>query len=125
MTIDASTSGKHTVVINDREITFDQRVVEILTLGNRVLVMLNGVDFPPDDPNKGRNIFAYDENGELLWRIEDSGFTAGGPGGKTVKQGYTGMGPDEDGRFRVFQPIGCFYDVDLETGKISNPELTR
>ncbi len=123
--IDVSTSGKHTVVVNGRKLIFEQRVSEVLTVDDRVLVRLNSFDFPADDSDAGRNVFAYDENGELLWRIEDSGFAAGGPGGKPVKQGYTGMGPDEDGRFRVFQPIGCLYDVDLETGKISNPELTR
>ena len=65
MTTNVSTSGKHVIVINNRKLSFEQRVAEFRVVDDRVLVRLNSFDFPPDDQDGGRNIFAYDENANL------------------------------------------------------------
>ena len=112
--------------INDRKVVFEYRIDEFVTLNDRVIIMFEFPDEMEDDPESGRNIFAYDETGKELWRIEDSGFTAPGVDEETeVPQPYTGMGQREDGRITVFQPIGCEFDLDPETGKISNEVFTK
>ena len=116
-----------TLQIDRATVRLEKRIQEFMTVKDRVLVMLNISDFPDDDPEAGRNIFAFDRTGRQLWRIEDAGYTAlSSRDHKTeVPQGYTGMSLRPDGRVRVFQPIGCYFFVDLETGAISDMEIVR
>ncbi len=114
MTVEIKTLDKHTVVIGGRKFKFDQRVQETLAVGDRVLVLLNGFDFAEDDPEGGRNVFAYDAGGKLLWRIEDAGFTALGKDGQEVPQGYTAIWMEER-ELKADQPIGCECTIDIET----------
>jgi hypothetical protein len=113
--------GERTLDINDRHVEFDFRIDEFLVLDDRVIILFKTSDFLENDPESGRNVFAFDETGKQLWRIQDSGFTAPRLADDTeVPQPYTGMGPEDDGRIVVFQPIGCEFDLDPDTGKISN-----
>ena len=118
--------GERALEIDGRLIEFSWRINTFVALEDKVIILFRTADFPEDDPESGRNIFAYDETGKELWRIQDSGFTAPRLEDDTeVPQPYTGMGPEDDGRITVFQPIGCEFDLDPETGKISNMSFVK
>ena len=119
-------AAEQVLEINRRKVVFDQPIVDFLVHNDRVIVMFELADEMEDDPDFGRNIFAYDETGKELWRIEDSGIV--GPGredDKEVPWSYTGMGQEADGRIIVSEPFGFEFDLDPETGKISNPVFTK
>ena len=124
MTIDLTQQDAHSVTIDGRVFRFEQRIQETLVFGDKAFVLLNGFDFPEDDPNGGRNVFAYGAGGELLWRIEDAEFTARGRDGELVPQGYTDIWI-EDGELKADQPIGCECTIDPETGKILKEQYHR
>ncbi len=117
-------SGK-SLTINGRTLTFDQRVDEVVVLSDRVIVELLVDDFDEDDPLKGRNIIALDENGKMLWRIQDRGITRTTKDGREIPESYTGLGLEDDGVVRVSTPFGFDYDLDSETGGISNPVFDK
>ncbi len=75
------THSDSVLTINGREFAFEQRIQQVLVLADRVIVRFRGKSFADDDPLKGRNIIALDENGEMLWRIQDRGVT------RTTKDG--------------------------------------
>lgn len=120
-------NSTQSISINGREIEFDVPVIDTIVLEDRVLVLLDSYYYSDNDPDAGRNVFAYDANGEFLWRIQDSGFTSVSNRDHVteVPQGYTGIALENDGRITVNQPIGCEFDVDPETGEISNMVLGR
>ena len=113
--------------INDRQVEFEQPIDEFLVLEDRVIILFEPSEEQEDDPDFGRNVFAFDETGEQLWRIQDSGFTIGShrDDDSEVRAPYTGMGLKENGRIIVSQQIGCSFDVDSQTGKISNMVLGK
>lgn len=102
------------------------RIDQFVTLDDRVIIMFEFPDEMEDDPESGRNIFAYDETGKELWRIEDSGIVGPGSEDETeVPWPYTGIGQEEDGRIIVGHPAGYDFDLDPETGKVSNAVFTK
>ena len=125
MKLEASKTGTHTVRIGERKLTFDQKVAKVSVAPDKVLVLLNPIDFAEDDPDAGRNILALDSKGDLIWKIEDAGFKIQLDGGREMPDGYVGMKLWSDGRFSAFQGIGCRCFIDLKTGKITGEEPTR
>ncbi len=121
----ATVSGK-TLTINGRELTFEQEIYQSVELPDRVIVLLHPGDFAKDDPLKGCNIIALDEDGEMLWRIQDRGVTLTTKDGKEISESYTGLGLAKDEKtVRVSTPFGFLYELDPETGQISNPKFTK
>ena len=99
-------------------------VSEILKLPDRVLVMVNNYGAPETDPDFGRNIFAYDLEGNALWRVEDARVMVGGRTVDKVSQGYTGLRQGKDGTIYAWA-MDWRHVLDPETGKISNPKYFR
>ena len=119
--------GERALEINGRHVDYAQRINQFLALEDRVIVRFAPSEELEDDPEFGRNIFAFDETGNQLWRIQDSGFTIGShrDDDSEVRAPYTGMGQKDDGRITVSQQIGCEFDLDPKTGKMSNMVLGR
>ena len=69
MNLQVSKFAPNVLLLAGNKISFDQEIVETVTLKDRVIVLLEPGDFPEDDPEGGRNVFAYDATGNLLWRI--------------------------------------------------------
>ncbi len=80
----------------------------------------------PNTDEFNRNIFAVNDKGEVVWQIEKSPHERPGPygSGETIPNPFTGMIVDETGQLKVGD-ASFSYDVDIETGKLSNPEFTR
>lgn len=125
MTVELERPDEHTVIIKGKRIEFEQAVVEVLEGFGKVLVRLRGRDFQPHDPNRGRNILAFDENGKELWRIEDAGFKVRGGKEKGALEPYSGMFFDDGGQLVALQPIGCECVIDKQTGNIIDERITK
>ena len=119
-----SKSGK-TLNINGNTISFEQRVNEFVELADRVIVELYVDDFEVGDPLVGRNILAFDENGEMLWRIPATGVTRRSVLGGETPEAFFGLWLGDDGKVKTGTPNGFDWDIDPDTGKISNPIFTR
>jgi hypothetical protein len=119
--------GGGALEINGRRVEFEQPIEEYLELEDRVIILFEPMEEKEFDPDFGRNVFAFDETGKQLWRIQDSGFTIGShrDDDTEVRAPYTGIGLEQDGRITVGQPIGCEFDVNPETGEISNMVLGK
>jgi uncharacterized Fe-S cluster-containing radical SAM superfamily enzyme len=89
-------------------VVLDAREVE-----GRVFVLYDYMDFPRGEPS--RNLFAYDQKGNELWRAEDIGFGA--------IDGYTNIiseSPLTVGNFACFE---C--TIDMNTGKVLDKSFTK
>lgn len=124
MKIVADQTGPKTVAINGNTVEFDYPIQEILASNDIVLILLNTFSAPFEDKEAGRNLLAFNSGAELLWLVEDAGFTALDENDREVTQGYTGIhlkGRD----LTAFQPIGCLCTIDLDSGKILASEQTK
>ncbi len=104
-----------TLLIGGKKVNFGQSVKEVLDLGDRLVVRLYVDDFEVGDMMVGRNIVAFDEDGNELWRVEDHGLRR--PGAPDVPDAFFDIHVDEEGRLWGGTP-GIYLGIDLETGKI-------
>ena len=104
-----------TLLIGGKEVKFGQSVKEILDLGDRLVVRLYVDDFEVGDMMVGRNILAYDEDGNELWRVEDHGLRRESE--RRAPDAFFDIHVDDDGRLWGGTP-GIYLGIDLETGKI-------
>lgn len=107
------------VVINGTRIEFDQRISELIEVEDKIIIQLYVDDFEFGDPLVGRNVVAYDADGQFLWRIKATGITRG-EGADEAPEAWFGLYFDEKGVLRTGTPSGCEYRIDLETGDVSD-----
>ena len=112
------------VRIGQTTVSFSMDVSEILKLPDRVLVMVNNYSAPETDPDFGRNIFAYDLEGNALWRVEDARVMVGGRTVDKVSQGYTDLHRGDDGKIYAWV-LDHRHVLDPETGKILEAAYMR
>ena len=111
--------------INGRSIRFDQRIAKWVEVDGKAVLLLNSDDFEKGDELVGRNIVAYDEQGEFVWRIEYHGYKVTNRDGVDVPQAFFGLWIDkESGILKAGIPVAVF-DVDPETGMFLKVELDR
>ena len=109
--IDVTTPDERTIVINGTRIDLGKRAYRMITLPDRLIVLLHTSDHDYGEPMVGRNVLCYGADGELLWRVADHGCVIHARHDDPVTQ------PDEEGERRVPQSVmGMFVDED--TGKI-------
>ena len=124
------------ICVNDRQHSFDQRIDEIIELGDKVIILLNTDYFDYGDPMVGRNVLCYGADGELLWRVADHGCVIHArhddpvtqpdeEGERYVPQSILGMDIEEGtGKIKIGLP-DWHYTVDPETGELSDMEYNR
>ena len=113
------------VRINGEAHSFGMEILEILELRDRIIVLFENYEWPDEDPNLGRNIFAYDANGNELWRVQDAEVMIGGrTTEQDVSSGYTDLQLKDDGKIYAWA-MDWRHELDPETVKISNPEYFR
>ena len=116
--------GDREVRVDGKVIKFERQIDQILAMSDQIIVAFGVFEFPEDDPDAGRNVFAYDRSGKQLWRIEDAKVMRGGRTVDKVSQGCTGLQLKEDGTIHAWV-VDWRYDLDPETGEISNPKYFR
>ena len=98
-----------------KRIELDKRVESSIDLGDKVIVLFYVNDYEMGDMMVGRNILAYDEDGNELWRVEDHGLRRRSE--RKAPDAFFDIHVDEDGRLWGGTP-GIYLEIDLETGKI-------
>ena len=111
------------ISVNGQTLEFDQRIKEIIELPDRLIIRLVLDDFPRDRSFDGRNIVCIGEDGKTLWRIENSGVEIEISSGPTILLGYYDLWRPEDGDTIKVGGLDWEYDLDPETGGISNAQL--
>lgn len=123
--MNVSFTGK-TLILGDRRIPMTYPIDKILTLADRVIVLLDCDDMPYDDPLRGRNVFAFDKNGQMIWRIASSTALSVDDDDRYWPSPYSGIGFSENGRtIHVYELAGVRHDLDPDTGEISNALLVK
>ncbi|MDP6805844.1 MAG: hypothetical protein QF902_11045 [Rhodospirillales bacterium] len=118
-------SGK-TLTIDGRKLAFDQRVEAMVVLDHRVIIELDADDFELGDPLVGRNILAFDSNGEMLWRIPATGMMVrDDDSSPEAPEAFFGLGLHSDGKTITIGTPDMIYEVDPETGKIFNGIINK
>ena len=117
-------SGK-TLTINGKKLVFDQRVDEAVTLEDRVIIHLRVDDFEVGDPLVGRNVIALDASGNLLWRIPATGYTVRNRLGLEVPEAFFGLELEEDHKTITIGTPDTVYEIDPESGELSNATINR
>jgi len=113
------------ITVSGRKVTFPQTIDEVIVVEDRVIVLLLADDYKEDDPQRQNNIIALDDAGNLLWRIERPGYNILNQQGEEIQGGYWGIRKLDNGRIVAFIPIGYELNVDLDTGKVSNPMFVK
>lgn len=88
-------------------------VLEARLIDGKVVVIYDYMAFPQGVP--ARNVFAYDQDGELVWRAEDIG-----SGGTDAYVNFLGEIPLRVGNFAGFE-----VELDASTGKVLNKVFTK
>lgn len=114
------------LIVDGRRVSMPYPIDKILALSDRVIVLLDFESVPEEDPLHSRNVLAFDQSGELLWRIARSTVKDWDDGDPDWRSPYSGIGFAEDGRtIHVYEWAGVRHDLDPETGQISNGLLTK
>ncbi len=108
----------YTLEINGNEVSFPSKISNILENKEKIIVLISGYkDHIKERFDCTRNIFCYDKDGAFIWQIEPP--TLGRKG-----SGYLSIMYNKE-LDKVFAFSWVRYDLDIETGKISNPEDLR
>ena len=99
--------GGRTITIQGHTISMPCKVACVITLPDRVLVLLNTYELADSDPLVSRNIFALDQEGKELWRIEPSEELFTGKDGKDYPAPWMDLRWAPDGRSLW---VHTFYD---------------
>ena len=98
---------------------FNVEIDEAIIHMHKIFVTLKLVRYYRDN----RNVFCLNENGDILWQIQDPDtYRAGLPKSDSP---FAGIIITEDGKLRAVGVDSWRYDVDMETGKLSNVEYYR
>ena len=114
MNFDSSVRKRY-LTISGITVPLQMHAASILTLGRR---RVTGVLLMPRDEDQeawedgNRNVWAFDQNGQQLWKIEAL------PGVTSERGAYTDISIDENGNLLAYNSIGVFANVDLVTGKV-------
>ena len=100
-------------------IELDKRVESSIDLGDKVIVLFYVNDYEMGDMMVGRNIVAYDKQGQQIWRVEDHGLRRRSE--RRAPDAFFDIRLDEEGRLWGGTP-GVELMIDLETGKVLDAE---
>ena len=107
--------GAKEAKFGENMVRFEQPVVEHVEDKGRVIVLFNSDFYEVGDMMVGRNIVAYDEDGNELWRVEDHGLRRRSE--RQAPDAFFDIHVDDDGRLWGGTP-GIYLEIDLGTGKI-------
>ena len=111
--------GAREAMFGGNLVRFEQPAVEYVEDEGRIVVLFNSDFYEVGDMMVGRNVVAYGEDGNELWRVEDHGLRR--PGAPDVPDAFFDIRLDEEGRLWGGTP-GVELMIDPETGKILNAE---
>ena len=111
--------GAREAMFGGNLVRFEQPAVEHIETDGRIVVLFNSDFYEVGDMMVGRNIVAYGEDGDELWRVEDHGLRR--PGAPDVPDAFFDIHVGDDGRLWGGTPRAELM-IDLETGNILDAE---
>ncbi len=114
------------LTIGRETIELEQPIEDMVELPGRVIVLFDDEEYAAGEPGRDRNVIAVDRNGAMLWRIAPSMSSTPSEPGRTAP--FVGVDIENRGGEEVvivYDIMGSCYDLDSETGKLSNPVLTK
>ena len=118
-------AGTNGLTISGKRVDFPQRIKKFVTLENLVIVLLKVSDFEEGDPMVGRNIVALNEDGEIVWRIEDHGFRITDWRDVEAPEAFFGLWLEDDGKTLKAGIPHAIFEVDPETGSLLSIETVQ
>jgi hypothetical protein len=112
--------------VDGREFRLEAEIETALEVNDRIYVLFNDETYRRGDWRARRNIIALRRDGTEIWRVGRSGDLFPDVDDEDVP--FTGMSlksMDDGAVLEVWEPIGMLYDVNLETGELSNPVPTK
>jgi len=100
------------IIIGGKELVFDQRVAVLIELDDRTIIRLKTDDFDYGDPLVGRNILCFDNEGKMLWRVEDHEMVIGK---KDTPQSFLSLMIGENGEIETDIP-DAYFNINPENG---------
>ena len=119
-------TGQNTVKVAGKSLVFEAPIADTIKIKDQLLILLNFGTVSEDHPMFERNVILVARDGIILWRIEASTGLRGDIDGGRVHNEYVGLEWRNSANVLVaYDMRGLCFDVDLATGKISNPVFTR
>ena len=122
----AESFEQNRLTIDGKIVELEKPIREIVEFPDRVIVLFSPDTYTGEEPGIDRNVIVVDRKGAMLWRIERSMSPTPGESGRTSP--FVGVGIENiDGEdvLLVYDGLGSCYDLDVGTGKLSNPVLTK
>jgi hypothetical protein len=121
-----SINGKK-ILINTEQGEFTRQFLDpiqqyLIYKDKRVLVLLNYMDYSKKLGNQ--NVYCLDEKADILWRIQDP-FHEADPKEKKEKDAFAGIYVKENEQLGATTLAGYAYDIDAETGEVSNARFVK
>ncbi len=114
------------LTIDGETVELEKPIRQIVEFDIRIIVLFNPDAYTGEEPGIDRNVVAVGRDSAMLWRIEPSGSIASGGPGRTSP--FVALEIENRGGGEVvivYDGMGACYDLDSETGKLSNPVLTK
>lgn len=114
------------LTIDSGTIELEKSIQDVKERPGRVIVLFDDEEYASGEPGRDRNVIAVDRNGAMLWRIAPSMSSTPSEPGRTAP--FVGVDIENRGGEEVvivYDIMGSCYDLDSETGKLSNPVLTK
>lgn len=109
----------NSLYINGVTVELPAAIEKIRILNDRIILLLDnneGKILDTESFDKSRNGFCLDLKGNILWQIEKP---------RSENDCYCNIYIYNDKSFKAVSCKGITYDLDPETGKISNPVFTK
>lgn len=113
------------VFVGSKKIDLGGIIADVLEVEDRVIIRFLADQYADTEPSDDwRNIIALDKNGNFLWRVE-SPLHKNDMRTEGYANVFFNVYVSEDGVLQASLWGGFQADIDLETGKLSNPKVVR
>lgn len=118
--------GQNSVTVAGETLVFEAPISDAIEVDGQLLVLLTIGTVPENHPMFERNVISVAGDGTLMWRIEPSARARKEIDGVRIHNEYVGIDLQEnETKLVAYDMQGLCFEVDPETGNISNPVFTR
>ncbi|RKM56288.1 hypothetical protein D6853_05700 [Butyrivibrio sp. X503] len=104
---------QNTIFINDKAISFNEKIEEVMEFDRRIIVM---TEYTKDNPTN--NLYCYDNYGDYNWNIEDIIDTL-------PPQTVVSIGKVNDNCLEVVTFFGLSIMIDINNGQVLEKMVTK
>jgi hypothetical protein len=115
-----------TLTVDGREFRLEAEIETAIEANDRIYVLFNDETYPEHDWRARRNVVALRRDGSEIWRIGTSEHLF--PQVKRRSLPFMDLTLEFRGNetvLEVWEAIGMLYDVDPDTGELSNPVQSK